>query len=44
MRLIAVALSAAVAVATACTGQSGSVGGVDDSTFVATMAELHRVD
>jgi hypothetical protein len=44
MRSIAVALLGVVATATACRGREGPVAGVDDSTFVTAMVELHKVD
>ena len=44
MRLIAIALVGAVAATTACSGPAGPPADVDDSTFVATMVELHQVD
>ena len=44
MRLIAIALVGAVSAATACSELGGPPADVDDSTFVATMVELHKVD
>ena len=44
MRLVTIALSVALAAAAACRGSGRPTTVVDDSTFVATMVELHAVD